>query len=87
MSPQLLGWMDVADVLRGFLQRKLWLSSWAAPVQIMSPLLLILHVCALTADLQDAGHTLPTQMLKLMTLLEKEGPAYSDRLLVTLRGE
>ncbi|EFN59772.1 hypothetical protein CHLNCDRAFT_133443 [Chlorella variabilis] len=57
MSPQLLGWIDVADVLRGFLQH-----------------------------LQEAGHELPTQMLKLMTLLEKEGPVFSDRLLVTIRG-
>ncbi|PSC68984.1 CBS domain [Micractinium conductrix] len=56
-SPQLLGWIDVADVLRAFLQH-----------------------------LHDAGHKLPTQMLALMTLLEKEGPAFSDRLLVTIRG-
>lgn len=41
---------------------------------------------ALAADLQEAGHELPTQMLKLMTLLEKEGPVFSDRLLVTIRG-
>ena len=41
---------------------------------------------ALHTDLHDAGHKLPTQMLALMTLLEKEGPAFSDRLLVTIRG-
>lgn len=57
MSPQLLGWIDVADVLRAFLQH-----------------------------LHDTGHTLPTQMLALMNLLEKEGPNFSDRLLVTIRG-
>ncbi|KAI3429675.1 hypothetical protein D9Q98_005760 [Chlorella vulgaris] len=57
MSPQLLGWIDVADVLRAFLQH-----------------------------LNDAGHQLPTQMLALMNLLEKEGPVFSDRLLVTIRG-
>lgn len=38
------------------------------------------------ADLTDAGHRIPTQMLALMNLLEKEGPAFSDRLLVTIRG-
>ncbi|KAL4421528.1 hypothetical protein ABPG75_010819 [Micractinium tetrahymenae] len=57
MSPQLLGWIDVADILRAFLQH-----------------------------LHDAGHQLPTQMLALMNLLEKQGPAFSDRLLVTIRG-
>lgn len=57
MSPQLLGWIDVADILRAFLQH-----------------------------LHDAGHKLPTQMLALMNLLEKEGPVFSDRLLVTIRG-
>ncbi len=41
----------------------------------------------LAADLNDAGHQLPTQMLALMNLLEKEGPVFSDRLLVTIRGE
>lgn len=57
MSPQLLGWIDVADVMRAFLQH-----------------------------LTDAGHRIPTQMLALMNLLEKEGPVFSDRLLVTIRG-
>lgn len=38
------------------------------------------------ADLTDAGHRIPTQMLALMNLLEKEGPVFSDRLLVTIRG-
>ncbi len=37
-------------------------------------------------DLTDAGHRMPTQMLALMQLLEKEGPVFSDRLLVTIRG-
>ena len=42
---------------------------------------------ALPADLEAEGHKLPTQMLSLMKLLEKEGPRFSDRLLVTVRGE
>lgn len=39
------------------------------------------------ADVHGAGHKLPTQMLALMNLLEKEGPVFSDRLLVTVPGK
>lgn len=55
-SPQLLGWIDISDILRAFLDH-----------------------------LQQAG-TLPTNMLSLMTALEKEGPLFADKLLVTVRG-
>ena len=46
-----------------------------------------LLAAAARADLEAEGHQLPTQMLSLMNLLEKEGPRFSDRLLVTVRGE
>jgi CBS domain-containing protein len=96
MSPQLLGWIDVADVLRAFLQRELpavWcgappsmsLACTAADADQQFTILLSM-LPFFAADLNDAGHQLPTQMLALMNLLEKEGPVFSDRLLVTIRG-
>lgn len=39
------------------------------------------------AVLQTEGRPLPTKMLALMTVLEKEGPEFADKLLVTVRGE
>ncbi|GAB4822523.1 hypothetical protein N2152v2_009569 [Parachlorella kessleri] len=56
-SPSLLGWIDVADILRAFL-----------------------------TFLQRSGKPLPTKMLALMTVLEKEGPEFAEKLLVTVRG-
>lgn len=58
MSPQLLGWLSIADVLQAFLE-----------------------------DVRrKRGGPLPTNMLALMALLEAEGPAFSAKPLVTVRG-
>lgn len=107
MSPRLLGWIDVADILRAFLQRKppatphgyglrcasLGTSGYPCPpwakytCAVSGTFLLEQSTPAgLTADVHGAGHKMPTQMLALMNLLEKEGPVFSDRLLVTVPG-
>ena len=39
------------------------------------------------AALQADGKPLPTKMLALMTVLEKEGPEFAEKLLATVRGE
>lgn len=58
-TPQLLGWVDTADILRAFLAH-------------------------LDAHLAAEGRPLPTRMLELMTLLEKVGPGFAARPLVTV---
>lgn len=58
MSPSLLGWLDVSDILR-----------------------------ALIAHLERHHFPVPTKMLALMTLLEKEAPQWADSTtLVTISG-
>ncbi|KAG7666935.1 hypothetical protein Ndes2526B_g04587 [Nannochloris sp. 'desiccata'] len=56
MSPSLLGWLDIQDIL--------------------AALLLFLRTC---------GHEIPMKMLALMTSLEKEGPKFAKKTLVTIR--
>lgn len=56
LSPQLLGWLDIQDILRSFL-----------------------------AHLRTCGREIPMKMLALMTALEGEGPAFSHKMLITIR--
>jgi len=56
MTPQLLGWIDIADVLKA----------------------LLLH-------LRTCERDIPMKMLALMTALEKEGPRFADKTLITVR--
>lgn len=58
MSPQLLGWLSIGDVIQSFLEE-------------------VRHK-------RQGG--LPTSMLALMALLEAEGPAFSAKPLVIIRG-
>ncbi len=56
LSPQLLGWLDIQDILRSFL-----------------------------THLRTCGREIPMKMLALMTALEAEGPAFSNKMLITIR--
>ena len=56
MSPSLLGWLDVSDILKAFLDH-----------------------------LRNCGREVPMKMLALMTALEKEGPKFADKTLITIR--
>lgn len=56
LDPQLLGWVDVGDILKAFL-----------------------------SHLHATGKEVPTKMLSLMTALEKEGPSFACKTLITVR--
>ena len=58
-TPQLLGWIDTADILRAFFRH-------------------------LDTHLAADKKPLPTRMLELMTLLERVGPGFAARPLVTV---
>eukprot|EP00882_Tetradesmus_deserticola_P002217 GHRQ01002369.1.p1 GENE.GHRQ01002369.1~~GHRQ01002369.1.p1 ORF type:complete len:201 (+),score=44.80 GHRQ01002369.1:209-811(+) len=57
-APQLLGWLDVKDIVKAFLA--------------------FLH--------EHKGPSLPTNMLALMTELEKHGPRFASKMLITVLG-
>uniref|UniRef100_A0A383VM92 CBS domain-containing protein n=1 Tax=Tetradesmus obliquus TaxID=3088 RepID=A0A383VM92_TETOB len=57
-APQLLGWLDVKDIIKAFLA--------------------FLH--------EHKGPVLPANMLALMTELEKHGPAFAAKMLITVLG-
>lgn len=59
--------------------RKLWGSPQATGFKLRACLPLSLH-----ADLQQGSKTIPTKMLLLMGIIEKEGPRFTSRLLVTI---
>lgn len=56
MSPSLLGWLDIQDIL-----------------------------AELLAYLKTCGHEIPMKMLALMTSLEREGPKFAKKTLITIK--
>ncbi len=51
------------------------------------PRLSYMRVSIVPADLKEGGKELPTNMLQLMGQLDKQGPHFANKLLITLISE